>query len=260
MRVSWETNCTAESIKFTLEMYGSRGWMAIGLHDAGSANLVTDLPSTRMHGADIVQVNPSTGALRDAYGNDYMTPPEKASPTAVLAAAEVASGRMSASFTRPFAASQGTSLAADRFVWLLCAYRSSSDDMGAKHNQATALSRARISLFGGVAESQRYVYGAAGQGATSASISQSVGSSGPEVQDECAARSPSPNVATPGSTGSSIGAGGASPSSGAGGGEESQDSEETPAQAGVASVSTSGATIHKSLFMACVGLAPVFRV
>eukprot|EP00931_Biecheleriopsis_adriatica_P066205 TRINITY_DN40604_c0_g1_i1.p1 TRINITY_DN40604_c0_g1~~TRINITY_DN40604_c0_g1_i1.p1 ORF type:complete len:1011 (+),score=183.81 TRINITY_DN40604_c0_g1_i1:116-3148(+) len=166
MLISWETNCATKTIKFELQKGGSNGWMAIGLHDAGTSSNPKDFPATRMNEADIVQVVASTGAFKDAIGSDYRTPSVKSTPVAQLVSSEVSGGRMKASFTRSFASSEGTSLAEDSFVWLVCSYRSSSSDLDAKHEQAASLSRARISFFGGVAESTRYVVTAAGNRST----------------------------------------------------------------------------------------------
>lgn len=171
MSISWETDCSQQVVTFTMEKYGTKGWFGIGLHDAGTADAFTAMPSTRMNGADIVQVSPSTGAFKESQGVDYMTPAAKTTAAATLNATTVQNGRMTATFTRPFVATQGTTLEADRFIWLICAYRSFSDDLDGKHDQATALSKTRISLFGGVAESSRSVVSkvSAGNSSTTAS-------------------------------------------------------------------------------------------
>eukprot|EP00927_Polykrikos_kofoidii_P047249 TRINITY_DN4136_c0_g4_i1.p1 TRINITY_DN4136_c0_g4~~TRINITY_DN4136_c0_g4_i1.p1 ORF type:complete len:1096 (+),score=132.72 TRINITY_DN4136_c0_g4_i1:72-3359(+) len=156
LRISWETDCSAQQVRFDIEKSGGGdGWLAVGLHDAGSVTSPQTFPPTRMNGADIVQISPATNAIKDALGDDYKTPRPKSVAVATLLSSEVSGGRQRASFTRPFTSAEGVTLAEDRFVWLICAYRSSSSDLDAKHEQATALSRSRISLFGGVAESKR---------------------------------------------------------------------------------------------------------
>eukprot|EP00927_Polykrikos_kofoidii_P044695 TRINITY_DN38593_c0_g1_i1.p1 TRINITY_DN38593_c0_g1~~TRINITY_DN38593_c0_g1_i1.p1 ORF type:complete len:1003 (-),score=128.09 TRINITY_DN38593_c0_g1_i1:24-2621(-) len=157
MRISWETDCASQQIVFDVEKGGGGdGWLAVGLHDAGTVANPKAMTPTRMNGADIVQINPASNTLKDARGDDYKTPPRKSVAVAALLSAEVSGGRQRASFSRPFASAEGVALAEDRFVWIICAYRGSSGDLDAKHDQATALSRSRISLFGGVAESKRY--------------------------------------------------------------------------------------------------------
>lgn len=155
MRVSWETDCTARRVRFELEKWGNAGWMAIGLHDAGSAASPRPLTPTRMNGADIVQVSVGRSVLKDGLGEDYKTPRAKNAAVAQLDEAVQEGSKMRATFSRPFDSAEGVGLSEDGFVWLLCAYRGQSDDFDAKHDQATALSSARISLFGGVAESYR---------------------------------------------------------------------------------------------------------
>eukprot|EP00930_Biecheleria_cincta_P084013 TRINITY_DN73511_c0_g1_i1.p1 TRINITY_DN73511_c0_g1~~TRINITY_DN73511_c0_g1_i1.p1 ORF type:complete len:1042 (-),score=105.61 TRINITY_DN73511_c0_g1_i1:201-3326(-) len=193
MLISWETDCANQTVKFQLEKRGTTGWMAIGLIDAGTTNNPKAFPSTRMNGADIMQVSASTGYVKDALGSDYLTPAAKSVAVAQLVSTEVSAGTMKASFTRPFASPEGTSLSEDKFVWLICAYRGSSNDLDAKHQQASALTRARISLFGGVAESTRYVM----KTSNASSTLSSPASSGPSGSSN------SPSPSPPSSRGSS---------------------------------------------------------
>eukprot|EP00928_Gymnodinium_smaydae_P051892 TRINITY_DN3557_c0_g1_i1.p1 TRINITY_DN3557_c0_g1~~TRINITY_DN3557_c0_g1_i1.p1 ORF type:complete len:1010 (+),score=100.70 TRINITY_DN3557_c0_g1_i1:59-3031(+) len=154
--ISWQTDCKAKEVTFTLESWGNAGWMALGLHDAGSADNIRKIPPTRMNRADIVQVNVFTNLLKDAIGEDYKTPRPKASTIATLVSAEVKRGRRKAVFKRPFASLEGLPLREDAFVWLVCASRTSSHDLDAKHNVAASVDRTPISLFGGVPGSRRW--------------------------------------------------------------------------------------------------------
>eukprot|EP00928_Gymnodinium_smaydae_P051893 TRINITY_DN3557_c0_g2_i1.p1 TRINITY_DN3557_c0_g2~~TRINITY_DN3557_c0_g2_i1.p1 ORF type:complete len:1017 (+),score=108.22 TRINITY_DN3557_c0_g2_i1:268-3051(+) len=156
LSISWQTDCQKQEVTFTLESWGNAGWMALGMHDAGTADNIRKIPPTRMNQADIVQVNVFTNELKDAMGEDYKTPRRKASAVATLVSGEVKGGRRKAVFKRPFASPEGLSLQEDGFVWLICASRTSSHDLDAKHNTAVSVDRTPISLFGGVPGSKRW--------------------------------------------------------------------------------------------------------
>ena len=61
MRVSWRVDCEAKKVHFDLEMAdnGTPSWMALGIHDAGTADVPVALTATRMNGADIVRYAPA---------------------------------------------------------------------------------------------------------------------------------------------------------------------------------------------------------
>jgi len=157
MRVEWTTDCSTQTIQFDVSARtGPSGWLAIGLHDAGTAAEPRSLGGA-MRGADIVQVSPSTGKIREGLGVGYTAPRAKEKQVATLSKAEVVSGRSVVRFTRPFLTPEGVTLSEDRFIWLVCAFKSGTTDFDVKHQAAEVVSGSRLSLFGGLGESKRRV-------------------------------------------------------------------------------------------------------
>eukprot|EP00929_Paragymnodinium_shiwhaense_P038234 TRINITY_DN2023_c0_g1_i8.p1 TRINITY_DN2023_c0_g1~~TRINITY_DN2023_c0_g1_i8.p1 ORF type:complete len:1104 (+),score=149.51 TRINITY_DN2023_c0_g1_i8:46-3357(+) len=152
LQLSWVTDCDKQEVTFTMERRSwtaEVGWMAFGLHDAGSADLTMPMPSTRMNGADIVQIAVEDSSLKDAKGEDYSTPRAKTSPVATLVSAEYKNGLQKAVFKRPFASPDGLTLGQEGFVWFIGAYGVLSSDFSVKHLAATSMDSAPVSLFGG---------------------------------------------------------------------------------------------------------------
>jgi len=154
-RVSWQTDCQKREITLQMEAQVSEsGWLGIGLHDAGTATEKMDLPSTKMMGADIVQGSVSAPGLKDSKAVGYTSPPAKATDVAQLVSKKFENGKSAITFKRPFDSPEGVSLQEDRFVYMICAVRHSSNVYWAKHEGARA-SPVRVSFFGGIAESWR---------------------------------------------------------------------------------------------------------
>lgn len=152
-KVSWATDCARKRVTFEVESYAvGQGWLAIGLIDAGGAQRKR-MPSTKMRNADIVQISAS-GQLRDSMGVGYTLPKRKGRAVAKLESVRTVNGKTFVKFSRPFESPEGVSLKEDGFLYMICAVRSSSSSLIAKHSMAR-YSGVPFSLFGGIAESKR---------------------------------------------------------------------------------------------------------
>eukprot|EP00928_Gymnodinium_smaydae_P071257 TRINITY_DN54898_c0_g1_i1.p1 TRINITY_DN54898_c0_g1~~TRINITY_DN54898_c0_g1_i1.p1 ORF type:complete len:869 (-),score=111.65 TRINITY_DN54898_c0_g1_i1:284-2890(-) len=152
LTISWDAVCDDQEVTFTVWRVrnAATGWMAFGMHDAGTVDSPIDMPSNRMAGADIMQFTVEDSSMKDAKGIDYTMPRVKTTPVATLISAERENGRHTAVFKRPFKSPDGVTLGPDGFVWIIGAVNAFNSDKGVKHLSAFVMDAEPISLFGGI--------------------------------------------------------------------------------------------------------------
>jgi hypothetical protein len=148
--LEWKTNCAQETIDLYVRFKVVNRWLAIALHDAGTANAPIAAPNIPMQGADIFIFSAEgEGSFLDASADGDNAPTAKTTSGTTLLSLKVDGSTLNAHIQRPWT-NAGVSLAPERFVWLLTA-STRKTDISAIYNH-THIFPERLSFFGGVAE------------------------------------------------------------------------------------------------------------